>query len=136
MTTPRRGPWLTTAAILFALLAISNATKPLQIGGARTGFVFFGERLSGTPNLIVGPIFGVFLAVYALAIWRMRRVALPLAWAYAAYVVVNLALFRVRTPQPPGADLGVVFGLAYAAVAIGTSAGTAIVLTRRARELR
>jgi hypothetical protein len=135
MAKRERGAWLTTAAILFGILAVSNLSKPLQIGGERTGFVFFGERLSGTPNAIAGPLFGVFLAVYAVSIWRMRRPALAMAWTYAAYVLANLILFRYRTPQPPGGDVGLAFGIVYAIVAIGTSAGTALVLTRRAGEL-
>ena len=130
-----RGTWLTIAAVLFALLAVSNLLKPLQIGGARTGFVFLGARLSGTPNAIIGPLFGLYLAVYAAAIWRMRRPALAMAWIYAAYVLVNPILFRFRTPQPPGEAVGPLFGLVYAVVAIGTSAGTALLLTKRAADL-
>jgi hypothetical protein len=130
-----RGTWLTIAAVLFALLAVSNLLKPLQFGGARTGFVFFGERLSGTPNAVIGPLFGLFLAVYAAAIWRMRRRALVMGWIYAAYVLVNLILFRFRTPEPPGEGVGALFGLVYAVVAIGTSAGAALALTRRSAEL-
>jgi hypothetical protein len=131
-----RGRWLTTAAVLFAILAVSNASKPLQIG-PRTGFVFLGQRLSGTPNLILGPLFGIFLAAYAAGIWRMRRYAVPMAWIYAAYVLVNLILFPFRTPPPPDAGAGErIFGIVYAVVAIGVSAGTALVLTRRTAELR
>jgi hypothetical protein len=123
------------AAVLFGILAVSNALKPLEIG-AQTGLVFFGQRLSGTPNLILGPVFGIFLAAYAAGIWRMRRYALPLAWIYAAYVLVNLALFSVRTPQPAHPSTAEkVFGIVYAIVALGCSFGTAWVLQRRAREL-
>ena len=135
MANGARGPWLTTAAVLFGLLAVSNLSKPFQLGGEQTGFVFFGQRLSGLPNTIIGPLFGVFLAIYAVGIWRMRRWALPMAWAYAGYVLVNLALFRLRTPPNPGFRSGLLFGVVYVVVAVGTSAGTAWVLTRRAREL-
>src|SRR5262245_27357843 len=135
MPTSSRGPWLTTAAILFGILGVSDLSKPLGIG-PRTGFVFFGERLSGAPNLILGPLFGLFLLVYALGIWRMRRWALPMSRLYAAYVVANLALFPFRTPPPPGAGLGErLFGIVYAVIAIGVSAGTAVVLGRRRAEL-
>jgi len=132
MPTPSRGPALTTAAILFGVLAVSNLAKPLQLGGDQTGFVFLGERLSGTPNTILGPLFGLYLGAYAIGIWTMRRWALPMAWAYAAYVVVNLVLFNFRTPPPPGAGAGWrVFGLVYAVVAIGVSVGTARLFARR-----
>ena len=130
-----RGAWLTTAAILFGILAVSNVLKPLQIGGDRTGFVFFGERLTGTPNAILGPAFGIFLAVYAVGIWRMKRWALPMAWVYAAYVIANLLLFRFRTPQVPGQSAGPIFGIVYLVIAIGTSAGAAFALRARAAEL-
>ena len=68
MSTPSRGSALTTAAILFGVLGISDLLKPLQFGGDQTGFVFFGKRLAGTPNAIVGPLFGLYLLVYALGI--------------------------------------------------------------------
>jgi hypothetical protein len=130
----RRGPLLTTAAVLFALLALSNLLKPFQIGGAQTGFVFFGQRLSGPANAIIGPVFGLILLAYAAGIWGMRRWVLPLAWAYAGYVLINLVLFTVRTPQPPEPGRRL-FGLIYAVIAIAVSAGTALLLRRRRGEL-
>jgi hypothetical protein len=133
MDSSRRGRLLTTFAVLFGLLAISNFLKPLQIG-AQTGFVLFGERLSGTPNTIAGPLFGLFLAAYALAIWRMRRAALPMSWLYATYVLLNLVLYTVRTPQPSGVG-HLLFGLVYSAVALGVSVGAAVALTRRRHAL-
>jgi hypothetical protein len=130
-----RGPALTTFAFLFALLAVSNFLKPLQLGGAQTGFVFFGRRLAGTPNAIAGPLFGAFLLAYATGIWGMRRYALPLAYLYAAYVVVNLVCFNVRNVRPPGAGY-LVFGIVYSVVAIGVSSGAAWLLARRKTALR
>jgi hypothetical protein len=136
MPASSRGPWLTTVAVLFAVLAVSNLLKPFQLGGDQTGFVFFGKRLAGTPNAIIGPLFGAYLAAYAAGIWGMRRFALPLARIYAAYVVLNLILFNFRTPPPPGAGAGwQLFGLVYAVIAIGVSVGTARVLATRERDL-
>jgi hypothetical protein len=129
-----RGAFLTTAAVLFALLGVSNLSKPLQIGGAQTGFVFFGQRLAGTANTILGPLFGIALLAYAVGIWRMRRWALPLGWAYAGYVLVNLFLFTVRNPEASDPQRRV-FGLVYTAVALGISWGAALILRRRADEL-
>lgn len=135
MAQSTRGTWLTVCALCFALLAVSNLLKPLQIGGEQTGFVFFGMRLSGFANLIAGPLFGIFLAVYAYSIWHMRRLALPLAHAYATYVILNLFLWSMNDPNPktPGY---VAFAAGYAVVAIGISLGAAIALTRRKAELR
>jgi len=125
---------LTTFAILFALLAVSNFLKPLQIGGQQTGFVLLGRRLAGSANAVAGPLFGAFLLVYAVGIWRMRRYARGMAYAYAAYVVLNLILFNLRNVSPPGAGY-VVFGIVYATVAIGVSSGAAYLLTKRSPEL-
>jgi hypothetical protein len=129
-----RGAFLTIAAVLFGLLGVSNLLKPLQIGGAETGFVFFGQRLAGTANTIIGPLFGVALLAYAVGIWGMRRWALPLGWAYAGYVLVNLFLFTARNPGAFAAGRRV-FGIVYTAVALGISWGAALVLRRRADEL-
>jgi hypothetical protein len=108
--------------------------KPFRLGGEQTGFVLFGERLSGTANAVAGPVFGAFLLAYAAGIWRMKRFALEMAYAYAAYVILNLVLFNVRTPQPPGAG-NLVFGIVYSAVAIGVSSGAAYLLAKRKPEL-
>lgn len=134
MSQGARGGALTVFAILFALLAISNFLKPLQLGGEQTGFVLFGERLSGLPNQIAGPLFGAFLAVYAYGIWTMRRWALPMGHAYATYVVLNLALFSLRASYPDTLTYKI-FMVVYAAVAIGVAAGAAVILTRRKAEL-
>jgi hypothetical protein len=125
-----RGTVLTVCAILFALLGVSNALKPLE-ASATQGFVLFGQRLSGTPNLIAGPIFALLLWAYAAGIWRMRRWALPLGCAYAAYVIVNLVLYsRASTEAPPA-----LFMLVYILIAVGTSSGAAYLLYRRRAEL-
>jgi hypothetical protein len=125
-----RGPVLTIFAGLFALLGISNLSKPLS--GGRAGFVFFGTKTAGAANAILGPAFGIFLLVYAIGIWRQKRWAVPMAWAYAAYVPINLALFTMKTPQSWQSP---VFGLGYLAVAVGVSWGSAILLTRRRSQL-
>jgi len=135
MAQAERGRALTIFAILFGILAVSNFLKPFQFGGEQTGFVFFGSRLSGVANTIIGPLFGAFLAVYAYAIWNMRRFALPMAHFYATYVILNLILFSMRntTPDTVGAK---VFGIVYSTVAIGISLGSAVLLTQRKAELK
>ena len=132
-----RLPWqrlLRVAAVLFALLAVSNLLKPVRLWGVHTGFVLFGHRLSGTANALVGPLFGLLLLVYARGLWRQKVFALPMAYAYAAYVIINLTLFI--TSQPPASETGTrLLGLVYAVVAIGVSSGTAVLLTRHRRAL-
>lgn len=132
MTAPKRDTILTVFAVLFGILAISNLLKPLAVT-SDTGFVLFGHRLTGIANSIVGPLFGLYLAIYAAGIWRLRKYAVPMAWAYAGYVLINLVLFNFYGPKPEGAGLGyALFGLVYAVIALGVSFGAAVALRQRA----
>ncbi len=128
---------LTTLAVLIGLMAVSNLWKPVAQRfdpGGPAGFVFLGTRLHGVANAIVGPLFGVLLAAYAYGVWTMRRWVVPLACAYAAYVIANLALFML---QAPPAEMPPLLGmLAYAAVAIGVSSGGAYYLVQHRDRLR
>ena len=134
-TAAARGRFLTVAAIGFALLAVSDLLKPLELS-PEEGLVFFGERLKGQRNMIVAPLFAAYLFTYAYGIWNLRRFALRLGRWYATYVVVNLCLFQLRTPPPPGAGVGwYAFGVVYAAVAIGVSVSTWYQLALRRDQL-
>ena len=124
MADSRRGGALTILAILFAILAVSDILKPFHLEGATTGLVFFGKRLSGTPDAILAPILGIILLSYAAGIWRMRRYAMYLGYAYAIYVTANLVLFSVRNP-PPASHGEAIFGLFYIIFALAFSWGTA-----------
>jgi len=128
-----RGPILTTFAILFVMLAVSNLSKPFRLS-PDVGFVFFGGKTHGIANAILGPAFGLMLIVYAIGIWRMRRWVLPIAYAYAAYVILNLLLYTIRnagSANQPSAK----FMIVYMAIAIGVSTGSAILLHQRRSEL-
>jgi hypothetical protein len=133
MAARSRGPVLSTFAILFAILPLSNFSKPFHLD-PNAGFVFFGVKTHGLANAILGPLFGLILITYAVGIWRMRRWVLPIAGGYAGYVILNLLLYSVRNAgsqnQPLRASM-----LAYIAIAIGVSAGSAILLYRRHTEL-
>ena len=136
MPTSSRPRALTVFAILFVLLAVSNFLKPFQFGGEEhTGFVLLGKRTTGATNLIMGPLFGLYLLLYAYGIWGMRRYALPMGVAYMIYVMLNMVLFPLRTPQPPGVGYQI-FGLVYAAIAIGITGGAVWQLSRRRAQLR
>jgi hypothetical protein len=130
MADSRRGGSLTTLAILFAILALTDILKPLHLEGPTTGLVFFGKRLSGTPDAILAPMLGIVLLIYAAGIWRMRRYAMYLGYAYAIYVTLNLVLFSVRNP-PPASKSEMIFGIVYIIVAFAFSWGTPILLSRR-----
>jgi hypothetical protein len=135
MADSRRGGALTTMAILFAILAITDILKPFHLEGATTGLVFFGKRLSGVPDAILGPVLGIILLTYAAGIWRMRRYAIYLGFAYAIYVTINLALFTATNPPPPSQG-EMIFGIVYSILALLFSWGTAILLNRRKAELQ
>jgi len=134
MAEKSRGTTLTVLAILFALLAITDILKPFHLEGPTTGLVFFGKRLAGTPDAILGPLLGIILLIYAAGIWRMRRYALGLGYAYAIYVALNLVLFSVRNP-PPASQSERIFGIVYVILALAFTWGTAILLARRKAEL-
>lgn len=134
MNQANRGIALTIFAILFALLAISNFAKPIPGGGppaGQKGFVFLGTRTTGTANLILGPTFGIILAAYTFGIWRMKRYAFPLSYAYFVYVVLNSTLFTIKNPGFGGSGSF----LLYSAIGIGVPLASAILLTRRRAEL-
>jgi len=114
-------------AVLFALLAVSNFLKPFGLG-EDTGFVFLGRRLTGTPNLIAGWSFAIFLAGYASCLWHGKAAALPLGVAFAAYVSANLFLFTLR--MPPATGGAAVFGIVYTIVALGGAWGAVATMMR------
>ena len=124
--------WLKVCGILFCVLAISNFMKPLEFYPSH-GFVFLGQRLHGTWNLLLGPLAGLFLAVYGAGVLRLRAYALPMSRVYAAYVIVNLVLFTIRmSDEAFGKPL---FGLVYSVIAIGVSSGCAYLLARNRQTL-
>jgi len=127
---------LTTLAVLMGIMAISNLSKPIgqtMSPDSSAGFVFFGHRLHGVANAIIGPLFGCLLAAYAYGVWTMQRWVVPIALVYAAYVPVNLVLFAM---DPPPGSGGAVFGAIYASVAIGVSGGGARYLYTHRGQLR
>jgi hypothetical protein len=126
-----RGVVLTIFALLFGLMAVSDFGKPFAHNPG-IGFVFFGTRLSGTANMIVAPLFGIMLVIYAYGILAMRKFALPLGIAYAAYVIVNMALFVVHYHGTPiMQEHSWAYLVPYPFIAIGVSSGAALLLYRR-----
>ena len=131
----KRGLPLTLCAIAFGLLAVSDLTKPFsQPHDPHAGLVFFGTKLTSTTDLIIAPLFAAFLAIYAIGIWRMKRYALPMSYAYATYVFINLLLFVVKHHDPRDRG-GLSFMAVYATVALSVSIGSAVLLTLRREEL-
>ena len=141
----RRGRFLTLMAVLFALGLLVDVLKALskplpsgyKVAGLQmppTGIVILGVRHAGTGTGILALLVGAVLFFYAVGIWRMKRYALTVAWLFAAYVILNVTLFTIRNPAPP--TLGtMIFAIVYLLGAIILTLGTAIVLTRRCRDL-
>ena len=120
-------------AALFVLLAVSNLLKPLEMNESH-GFVLFGTRLAGTANMIAGPVFGIYLLVYAIGIFMQRRYAVGMGVAYAVYVIANLVAWSMFKPETAQSSLA--FSLGYMAVAIGVSSGAAWLLWKQREALR
>ena len=127
-------------AILLALVAIEDVLKPFGRQGPTTpasflpriqpGIVVLGVRHTGSRAVILGPLVGVVLVLYAIGIWRMKRYVLMVAWIYAAYVILNVTLFMIRNPPAPTRG-EMIFGIAYSIGAVVLTVGTAVALTRR-----
>jgi hypothetical protein len=134
MAESRRGAALTILAALFIILAVTDILKPFHLEGPTTGLVFFGTRLSGVANAVLGPALGIFLIAFGVGIWRMRRYALTVAIVYAIYVSLNLVLYAARNP-PPADRTQQLAGIIYTIVALAFTWGTALVLSRRRADL-
>jgi len=125
---PPLGWFLTTMTVLFVVLALSDFTKALQFANnpAVGGLVIFGHKFHGVAhNLMLGPLFGVVLLIYAYGIWNLRAWVLPLSIAYAFYVPVNMVMFWSLHQLPPPT---VRFIVMYLFISLTGSVGTAIYL--------
>jgi hypothetical protein len=133
MEQSKRGPLLTILSLLFILVAIEDLLKPFHLEGPTTGFVFFGTRTHGIGNAILGPLFGIFLLVYAIGILRMKKYSVALGFIYAIYVVLNIVLFSIHPPA--GDHDSAAFLIAFLILAIAIPWIAAIMLWRRRDEL-
>ncbi len=136
-STGKRPPFLTLMAILFAVMAVSNASKVLQVSESNPvgGFVFLGVRFRETlPLLLVSLPFAAMLAAYARGLWLQKRWVARIAVPYAFYVPANLTLFWFF--QPADNLPSIAFIASYIFFAVGGSVGTALYLMRHYEELR
>lgn len=101
-------------AVVFVLRALTNLGKPFGTG---TGLVFFGRLLTGTPMLVLAPLLGAYMIVFAYGLWHARPWARQVGAAYVAFVLVNVLRFPVEQPLPPGVTLPMY--AAYGVVAVG-----------------
>jgi hypothetical protein len=129
----KRGGVLTVLVVLFGIAAIQDALKPLHLEGPTTGLVFLGTRLSGEANLILSILVALFLAAYAIGVWRMSRYALPLSFIYAVYVLINIVVFPIKYAGQNNGSMAFMIAFIILALAIPWSA--ALILWRRRTEL-
>ena len=132
MAEKSRGVPLTIFAILFALLALSNFIKPFSHDPGTT-FIFLGSKMSGAANLILAWLFGTLLAAYAYGIWTMRKFALPIAYFYLPWVILNTILFGMKNRGGPQPSVAIAIG--SIAIGIGVPLASLIILRRRRAEL-
>lgn len=141
----KRGGFLTVMAVLLALAMVVDVLKALskplppgsKVAGLQmppSGIVVLGVRHTGAGSTILALLVAAVLFFYAVGIWRMKRYALPVAWLYAAYAIINVALFTIRNPAPPTPGT-TIFAIVYLVGAIILTLGTAIALTRRRGDL-
>ncbi|HLI82233.1 MAG TPA: hypothetical protein VKV03_19735, partial [Candidatus Binataceae bacterium] len=84
-------------------------------------------------NLVLGPLFGAFLLLYAYGLWTMKRWVVPISLFYAFYVPVNEVLFwSLHQLQPPTLSF-IVF---YLFVSLTGSIGTALYLGYHKEQLQ
>jgi hypothetical protein len=125
----KRGAILSIFAGLFVLLAISDFIKPFSHDPS-TVFIFLGSRTAGAVQAVLASLFGLYLLVYAVGIWQMRRWALPMAYVYAGWVILNMTLYGAKNPLAP-----LVVNIVAMVVGIGVSSGAVILLRRRKGQL-
>ena len=116
-------------AVLIVLRALTNVFKPFSAGG----LVFFGAMLTGTANAILAPLLGIYMLIYAYGLWNTRRFALPMGFAYAIFVPINIGLFPLVHGLPPNVT-GMEY-LGFAVVGVGVTAGAVWLLLQRRQQL-
>jgi len=143
MTRPehKRSWMLTLFAVFLMLLGLEDIIKPFlgsstaAVSGARVrgSFVFFGMRLEGS-WMYLGWLLAAFLFILAIGIWRMGRYASVMADCYAAYVLLNVAIYAIFHPLP-GTSADRIFALLYESIAVAGSWILAILLRRERAHL-
>ncbi len=132
----QRGIFLTVMAVLFVILAISDFTKVIQHANnpAVGGLVILGHKFTRPfANLILGPLFGLFLLLYAYGLWNLKAWVIPISIFYAFYVPTNMVLFWSLHKLDPPSVRFIVF---YLFVSLTGSIGTALYLAFHKNQLR
>jgi hypothetical protein len=118
-------------AALIALRATTNLFKPF---GAGSAFVFFRVMLRSHAGLWLAAAFGVAMLAYAWGAWNLRRYALPMGIAYAAFVVLNIPLFAIINDIPT-TPVARAVEFAFLLIGVGVTTGAAYLLHAHRHEL-
>ena len=79
------------ALSIFAALNVGLAVFNLIQSHTTDRYIYFGWRPDGVVEVTVLELaISLFYLIFALAIWQMRRWALPMSYVYAALVTLNL----------------------------------------------
>jgi hypothetical protein len=108
---------LRVVAVLIALRGCMNIGKPLGTG---TGLVFLGTLLTGTPMLVLAPLLGIYMIVWAWTLWHVRGAALWMGLPYLALIAVNIFRFPSAMGLPPRVTMPMY--AVYGVVALGVPA--------------
>ena len=137
--------FIRACGLLIALRSLTNFAKLLQ--GDEATLVTFGQILHGGDAAVPAALIGLFMLVTGVAMLVGSRWAGPLVAVYALYVAVNLVTWTITNPgeiervgrrlssNPDPTALwwiGAAGFFGYCIVAIGTTAGPAWLLRRRA----
>lgn len=122
---------LRVLAVLIGLRGCMNLGKPFGTG---TGLVFLGTLLTGTPMLILAPLLGLYMIVWAWTLWREHPAATWLGLPYLAFIAVNVVRFPIATGLPAYATMPMY--VVYALVALGVPGLALRLVTALRREGR
>jgi hypothetical protein len=78
-------------------------------------------------------VLAIFLASYAVGIWRMNKYALTLGFIYAVYVLFNLVIFSIKYAGEDNGSPAFLIGFIISAIAIPWV--SVLLLWRRRHEL-
>jgi len=82
---------------------------------------------------VMSVVLAIFLASYAVGIWRMNKYALTLGFIYAVYVVFNIVIFSIKYAGQDTGSAAFLVGFVISAIAIPWA--SVILLWRRRDEL-
>jgi hypothetical protein len=121
---------MTASAIACTTILVATVSGDLFVADARAVEVWLGFELRGPLALVTAPIHWTIFAIFTWAFWQNRSWVVPWAAGYVFYAAVSHVVWSEASPHGRGWRVGLLQGLALAAVAIlllraGRSSSTA-----------